>query len=90
MVQPIRDFADGLRRGLGITVECKACGKRVIYLCRDFDGYIEPVKDIEDVVWRCSWYRQVEKRARFTMIADIDREALAQWRPPPWMRRRYR
>ena len=88
VVQRIRDFAEGLRRGLGITVECRHCGKRAIYLCRDFEGYIDPTKDVEDVVRRCAWCRQVAKWVRFTMIDDINREALAQWRPPPWMKRR--
>lgn len=89
MVQRIRDFAEGLRRGLGITVECKACGKRVIYRCIDFQGYIDPCLDVEEVTWRCSWCRTVATWVRFTIIDDINRERLAQWKPPPWLKRRW-
>ncbi len=89
MVQRIRDFSEGLRRNLGITVECKHCAKRVIYRCSDFRGYIDPCLDVEDVIWRCSWCRTVSTWVRFTMIDEINREALAQWKPPPWLKKRW-
>jgi hypothetical protein len=89
MVQRIRDFAEGLRKGLGIVVRCDACAKRVIYRCSDFQGFIEPGADIERLTWRCSWCRTPSAYVRYTLLDGLERESLAQWKAPPWMRRRW-
>lgn len=89
MVQRIRDFAEGQRRRLGIVVRCDGCGKRATYRCQDFDGYIAPNAEIEDLIWRCSWCRSVSTWMRYTLIDDMQRQDLAQWMPPPGRKRRW-
>lgn len=89
MVQRIRSFEEGCRRGLGIVVRCDRCAKKVKYLCRDFEGYIAPNAEIEELTWRCAWCKAVATWVRYTMIDVNNREGLAQWTPPPWMKRRW-
>lgn len=88
MVQRIRDFSEGLRKGLGIVIECRSCGKRVTYRCQDFLGYIRPADEIEELRWRCLWCRTPAQSARYVLVEKMDRQDLAQWKAPPWMRRR--
>ncbi|WP_156418540.1 hypothetical protein [Aureimonas sp. D3] len=47
MVQAIRNFEEGLRKGLGIVIRCDPCNARTIYRCLDFQGFIAPGADIE-------------------------------------------
>ena len=89
VVQRIRSFEEGCRRRLGIVVKCERCSKHVTYLCRDFEGYIAPHAEIEDLIWRCSWCRTPSRWVRYTLIDVNNREALAQWTPPPWLKRRW-
>ena len=89
MVQRIQDFAEALRQGFGITVECESCAKRVVYRCADFQGYIRPSAYVEDLTWRCSWCRASSTWVRFTSLDGIERQDLAQWRPPPGLKRRW-
>ncbi len=89
MVQRIRDFAEALRKDLGIVVKCEACAKCVTYRCLDFRGYINPHAYVEDLTWRCSWCRTPSTWVRFASLHGVDRQNLAQWRPPPWLKRRW-
>lgn len=88
VVQPIRSFDEGCRRRLGIVIECRSCGKRVTYQAQDFVGFIAPSAEIETLRWRCAWCRTPAESARYVMIEKMDRQDLAQWKPPPWMKQR--
>jgi hypothetical protein len=87
VVQRIRSFEEGCRRGLGIVVRCDRCAKKVTYLCRDFEGYIAPNAEIEELTWRCAWCKAVSTWVCYTMIDVNNREGLAQWTPPQRMKR---
>ncbi|WP_427026586.1 hypothetical protein ACP4J4_20165 (plasmid) [Aureimonas ureilytica] len=87
MVQAIRNFDEGLRKGLGIVIRCEPCNSRVIYRCIDFQGFIAPGADIEALNWRCSGCRARAVYIRYTLLGDFERESLAQWKAPPTMRR---
>ncbi|ALN75744.1 hypothetical protein [Aureimonas sp. AU20] len=89
MVQAIRDFGEGLRKGLGIVVRCDPCNARVIYRCIDFQGFIAQGADIETLNWRCSSCRARADYVRYTFPDKLERESLAQWKAPPWMQRRW-
>ena len=82
MVQGIRNYADGLWKGLGIIVKCETCGKRITYRALDFQGVIQPGEDIEDRKWRCRHCGVISKHVRYTTIEKRERESLAQWTPP--------
>ena len=88
MVQAIRSFDEGLRKGLGIVIRCEPCNSRVIYRCIDFQGFVAPGADIETLNWRCSgcWARAVY--IRYTLLDKLERESLAHWTAPPSMQRR--
>lgn len=88
MVQRIRDFAEELRKGLGIVIECRSCGKRVTYRCQDFVGYIRPAAETETLRWRCAWRRTLADSTRYVLIEKMDRQDIAQWKAPPWMKKR--
>lgn len=88
MVQPIRSFEEGCRRGLGIVVEC-GCGKKATFRCADFAGYIAPIANIEELTWRCLWCRARAIYVRYTEIDRMDRQDLSQWTPPPGRKRRW-
>lgn len=79
MPQEIKNFAEGLRKGLGIMVRC-ACGKTATFRASDFRDIIGPGENIEDRTWRCSWCGERANRVRYTTIDRNDRESLAQWR----------
>lgn len=87
MVQRIRDFREGLMRDMGIMIRCKPCGKEVVYRASDFRGYIAPNRVIEHMTWRCAWCHEPSSWVRWVIIDRMPREDLAQWRPPPWMKR---
>lgn len=78
MVQTIRNFAEGLRRGLGIRIHC-VCGKQVIHRCADFCNVIAPAAQIEELVFRCSWCGERARYVRYTALDGLDRESLSQW-----------
>lgn len=82
MVQRIKNFADGLRKGLGIVVHCR-CGKHVLYRASDFTGWISPGDDIEARVWRCSWCGERAGYVRYTDLDGVGREDLSRWTPSP-------
>ena len=82
MVQGIKNFADGLRKGLGIIVRCDPCGKRITYRALDFQGVLRPGDDIEDRKWRCRHCGTISTWVRYTTIEGRERESLAQWTPP--------
>lgn len=42
MAQGIKKLAGGLRKGLGIIVKCKPCGKSITYRALDFQGSSAP------------------------------------------------
>lgn len=86
MVQAIRSFEEGLRKGLGIVIRCEPCNARTIYRCIDFQGFIAPGADIEALNWRCSGCRTRAVYVRYTLLGDWERESLAQWKAPKWMR----
>ena len=88
MVQAIRSFDEGLRKGLGIVIRCEPCNSRVIYRCIDFQGFIAPGADIEVLNWRCSGCRARSVYVRYTLLGDFERESLAQWKAPAWMQQR--
>lgn len=88
MVQAIRSFEEGCRRGLGIVVRCE-CGKTCTFRCSDFEGYIAPSADIEELTWRCLWCRATATYVRYTSIERMDRQDIAQWTPPKGRRRRW-
>ncbi|KQT53761.1 hypothetical protein ASG43_18215 [Aureimonas sp. Leaf454] len=86
MPQDIKNFAEGVRKGLGIYIRCQ-CGKTVTFRAADFRAVLGPGEDIRDRVWRCSWCGQRAGYVRYTTIDRNDREGLAQWRPlPPTLR----
>ncbi|WP_062015869.1 hypothetical protein [Aureimonas sp. AU4] len=89
MVQRVRDYAEGLMRGLGITVKCRECGKQCTFLASDFHGYIDPRAVIEDMTWRCTWCRTPSTWIRWVVLDRITREGLTQWKPPAWLKRRF-
>lgn len=89
MVQKVKDFGDGLRKNLGITVRCGRCQKRVIYRCFDFLGYIDPGSDIEMRVWRCTWCRSVATYVCYVVLDALPRQDLCRWTPPLGMKRRW-
>ncbi|KTR07043.1 hypothetical protein NS365_05185 [Aureimonas ureilytica] len=89
MVQAIRSFEEGLRKGLGIVIRCDPCNARTIYRCLDFQGFIAPGADIEALNWRCSGCRTRSTYVRYTLLDKLERESLAQWKAPPAMRRRF-
>lgn len=87
MVQRVRDFAEAVRKNLGITVRCE-CGKRAVFPARNFAGFIKPGSDIEKLTWRCTWCKGTTK-ARYILLDTVEREALAQWTPPAGARKRF-
>ena len=82
MVQGIKNFADGLRKGLGIIVKCEPCGRHITYRALDFQGVIRPGDDIEERKWRCRHCGVISKHVRYTTLERRERESLAQWTPP--------
>ena len=81
MVQGIKNFADGLRKCLGIMVRCQ-CGKHVLFRASDFIGWISPGEDIEARLWRCTWCGERAAQVRYTDLEGVGREDLAKWTPP--------
>lgn len=82
MVQGIKNFADGLRKGLGITVKCRPCGKSITYRALDFQGVIRPGDDIEERRWRCRHCGTYSEWIRYVPLEGRERESLAQWTAP--------
>ena len=82
MVQAIKSFADGLRKGLGILVRCQ-CGKQAIFRASDFMDVIAPGEDIEARVWRCTWCRKRASFVRYVPLDGVEREDLSRWSPRP-------
>ncbi|GGD87860.1 hypothetical protein GCM10011390_03280 [Aureimonas endophytica] len=73
---------------MAIVVRC-GCGKSVLDPAQNFEGFISPMAEIEDLRWRCSWCGRRASYVRWRLVQDVNREALAQWKPPPGMRRRH-
>lgn len=82
-MQQVRNFGDGLRRGLGILIRCD-CGKTVRFRCSDFREHVPEDANVEAYRWRCSWCGRVASSVRYVALDRNDREGLAQWRPPSW------
>ena len=80
MPQDIKNFAEGVRKGLGISVRC-GCGKKASFQAADFRDIIRPGENIEDRVWRCSWCGERASYIRYATLDRNNREGLAQWRP---------
>ncbi|WP_416357697.1 hypothetical protein ACLNGM_06585 [Aureimonas phyllosphaerae] len=38
--------------------------------------------------WRCAWCRTPADSARYVLVEKMDRQDLAQWKAPPWLKRR--
>lgn len=83
------DFAEGLRKNLGIALICEDCAKRVVYRCGNFQGYLAPNADIEHLTWRCGWCQTPSHDVRYVLLDGYSRESSAQWRPSPGMKRRF-
>jgi hypothetical protein len=81
MAQGIKNFADGLRKGLGIVVHCQ-CGKHVVMRTSDFVGWISGGEDIEARVWRCTWCGERARFVRYLQLDGLGREDLTRWTPP--------
>jgi hypothetical protein len=89
VVQAIRDFSEGCRRGLSIMAICEPCDQRRIFLCRDFEGYISPWAQIERLSWRCETCGAKSRYVRYMITDLLKPHQIQRWIPRPAMKRRY-
>lgn len=86
MTQRVRDFTEGMRKGLAIRVRCP-CGSGRLHAARDLYGYVAPRAVIEELRWRCASCGDRAVYVRWCLVQDINRHVVEPWTPPVGMRR---